>query len=252
MKIDVSKLNITLPEGVSKKTEPDLQPDGMSIKFTVTGDKEVSGNIGVAYNSGSPVNCKLTVQNAPVKEATLLKIADNILGVVAGKDFTVKAEFDMPPVLEKAKITVPSDWTVKEATKVEGNFIIAVYTTKNITDAAKISVTYGSVTKELTIRCSDPAKNTFLSMDSDKAEYNVGEDITLICNYKYDVTDEDKPELSGKTPEGVKEKTPLYKEGKTWKVVWTAETAGSKTFSYVAYKGQGPAQAGRNCTVTVK
>lgn len=252
MKIDVSKLNITLPEGVSKKTEPSLQPDGVSVKFTVTGDKEVSGNIGVAYNSGSPVNCKLTVQNTPVKEATLLKIADNVLGVVAGKDFTLKAEFDMPPVLEKAKIVVPSDWTVKEAAKVEGNFIIAVYTTKDITDTAKMSVTYGSVTKELTIKVQDPALNSFLTLTSDKPEYTVGEDIILTATYKNNVAEKDKPKLSGSLPEGVSEKTPLASSGKTWTVTYTSNSTGEKQFTFIAYEGDKSSQVARSCKVTVK
>lgn len=62
MKIDVSKLNITLPEGVSKKTEPVVQPDGQSVKFEVTGDRVTSGNIEVVYNDGKSGSCGLTVK----------------------------------------------------------------------------------------------------------------------------------------------------------------------------------------------
>lgn len=247
MKIDVSKLHINLPDGVTKKSEPVLDPDGVSVRFVVTGNKAEAYDIGISYNNGEPVNCKLKVQ-----DATLLKIADNILGVSAGSSFTVRAQFDIQPVLSKANITVPSDWIVSKAAAVEGNDIVAVYTTKDINASAKISVEYLGVTKELTIDVRDPNFNSFLTLTSDKAEYSVGEDIMLTATYKYDVVDKDKPALSGALPEGVKEKSPLTKSGKTWVTTYTAETVGEKQFTFVAYQGDKVHQVARLCKVTVK
>lgn len=247
MKIDVSKLKLTLPEGVTKKSEPTLDPDGVSVKFEVTGNKANSYDIGVAYDNGEPLNCKLTV-----KDATLLKLYDNILGVIAGKTFTVRAQFDMVPVLSNVHISVPSDWTVSKEAYIEENDVIAVYTTKDITATAKVSVEYLGVTKELTIDVRDPNTNSFLTLTSDKPEYTVGEDIVLTATYKNDVAEKDKPKLSGSLPEGVTEKTPLASSGKTWTVTYTSSSTGEKQFTFIAYEGDKSNQVARSCKVTVK
>ena len=247
MKVDLSKLKIELPEGVTKKTEPKIGSDGTSATFVVHGDKAVDGNIGVTYKDGNPVNCHILV-----KDATIKKIYDNVMGVVAGKDFTVRVEFDMPPVLSEVQISVPSDWTVSKEAYIEGNDVIAVYTTKNITDAAKITVSYKGTSKELTINVRDPQINSLQTITSDKSEYTTGEDIVLTLNYKHNVEDKDKPELTGSLPEGVTEKTPLAKAGKTWTVTYTASTAGEKAFTFTAYKGDKVNQASRMIKVTVK
>lgn len=245
MKIDVSKLKVTLPEGVTKKSEPTLDPDGVSVKFKVTGDRANSYDLGVSYDNGEPVNCKLTV-----KDATLIKIYDNILGVVAGKNFTVRAQFDLAPALSDVKITVPSDWTESVKAYIEGNDVIAVYTTKNIVETAEVSVEYKGQVKKLNINVRDPQINSFKTLESDKSEYSVSEDIVLTATYTHDVAEKDKPEV-GQLPEGVTEKTPLASSGKTWTATYTSTTPGEKTFTFVAYKGDKINQAARMCKVTV-
>lgn len=246
MKIDVSKLHITLPEGVSKKTEPTVQPDGQSVKFEVTGNKVTSGNIEVVYEDGKSGSCGLTV-----KDATLIKIYDNILGVVAGRDFTVRAQFDLAPALADVKITVPEDWTVSRAAYIDGNDVIAVFTTKNIVETAEVSVDYKGQVKKLNINVRDPQINSFKTLESNKAEYTTGEDIIITATYSHDVTEKDKPEV-GQLPDGVTEKTPLTKSGKTWTATYTSSTTGEKSFTFIAYKGDKINQATRMCKVTVK
>lgn len=247
MNINLSKLNVVLPDGIIKKGEPKLNQDGASVTFTVTGKKPVTGSIGVSYNGSKSVNCKLTVE-----DAVLLKIDDNILGLPAGSNFTLRAQFDSVPTLDRATIVVPADWTIESDAKVEGNDIVAVYTTKDINPTAKVSVEYAGVTKELTLYVRDPSINSFTSLASNKTEYSVGEDIVLTANYKFNVEDKDKPEVSGSLPEGVSEKTPLAKDGKTFTVTYTSSTPGSKVFSFIAYKGDKVNQSARSCTVTVK
>lgn len=73
--------------------------------------------------------------------------------MVAGKDFTVRAQFDLAPALADVKITVPEDWTVSKAAYIDGNDVIAVFTTKNIVETAEVSVNYKGQVKKLNIKC---------------------------------------------------------------------------------------------------
>lgn len=59
MFLDTKKLQITLPEGVTKE---EIKIEGNNVKFNVTANQDGDFNIQATYNGGSPISIPLTVK----------------------------------------------------------------------------------------------------------------------------------------------------------------------------------------------
>lgn len=228
--IDKSKINVTLPDGIERVSDYRLKGDKVEFDYTAT--KPVSSvEIKASYNGGEEQKDETTA--VPEVAFTDLKFSPETIG---GQIVTLTATFDSEPHLELYKAEV-SGAEETEAPKVSGTTIVSKYKLPmkdNVEILATVSynVTKVKEAKTMTVHPTQIWRN----MEVNPSDVKVGEDFTITCTYKEDTTEFDKPKFY-KVPEGVTEKTPAVCEGKTIKIVYTANTEGKKDFAATAYEG---------------
>lgn len=127
MAIDVKKINIVLPEGVTKKGEISLKGNVAELEVVgaTVGQKEISAN----YDGGASKSVTLNVTEVTVFQDLVLEPAGE---VVAGGEVKLIAKFSKPPVLGELDVQVATGFNIKEAAKVVGNNIEVIYTAGDI------------------------------------------------------------------------------------------------------------------------
>ena len=127
MAIDVKKINIVLPEGVTKKGEISLKGNiaELEVVGATVGQKEISAN----YDGGVSKSVTLTVTDVTVFQELVTEPAGE---VVAGGEVKLIAKFSKAPVLSELAIQKANGFTVKEEAKVVGNNIEATYTAGDV------------------------------------------------------------------------------------------------------------------------
>lgn len=123
MAIDVKKIKIVLPEGVTKEGEISLKGNVAELKVVgaTVGQKEITAS----YDGGVSKSVTLTVTEATVFQELTLEPANE---VNCGGEVKLIAKFSKAPVLSELAIQMANGFTVKEAAKVVGNNIEATYT----------------------------------------------------------------------------------------------------------------------------
>lgn len=123
MAIDVSKINVVLPEGVAKVGEISLK--GNEAELVVVTSSVGSKEISASYDGGASKSTILTVTEATIFNTLVLEPADE---VYCGEDVKLVATFSKTPILSEVAITPATGFTVKVEPAVVGNTVEATYT----------------------------------------------------------------------------------------------------------------------------
>lgn len=241
MAIDIKKINVVLPEGVSKVGELSLQ--GNIAELTVVGSTVGVKNISASYDGGEAKQASFTVTDATLFNTLTLEPADK---VYPGEVVKLVAAFSKVPVLEEVEILAPAGWAVKTPAAVKGNNVEAEYTAGTIiTPNAGFTVTFrkGEAEKQVTIAV-EAVDAVMGEITADPTTIKVGAKTKAIVNF------DKQPELSKfavQCPEGLTQDGAGKVVGNSIEVSFTGKTAGPAQIGFT-YAEQSP----KNITVTVE
>lgn len=247
MAIELSKLNVVVPEGFTISKEPAIEGD--KVKLEITSDVEVKGIILAKYDGDSE-----SISIASRKFAKLVEFGNkDIHGLKAGFKYVIPAKFDsvVDPTLTGLKL--PLGWALTNKTLSEDGLIVnfEVLTPNEAREQDVLTLTYRGETSDYTLNVIKSA-NMFMSVKTKASVYEIGREFEVELSYSNYITDEDLPteitpseglKLVSNTPEVV---------GKKAYYTFVGETSGEKTVTMVAYKGDKQNQAARMCKVTIR
>lgn len=247
MAIELSKLNIVVPEGFTISKEPALE--GNKVTLEVTSATEATGVLLAKYDGDSEA---ITI--ASRKYAKLVEFGSkSVLGLRAATRSKVAAKFDSAVDMTLTSIELPLGWSlVGKALSGDAKTIVFEVLTPN--EARKQDVLTLTYRGEVTEYKVDVLKfdNSFMSISTKASVYNIGTEFDVELTYFNDIRDEDLPTVI--TPsEGLKlvTKSPEV-VGKKAYYTFVGEKAGQQTVTMIAYKGDKQNQAARMCKVTIK
>ena len=247
MAIELSKLNIVLPEGFSVTKEPAIEDNKVTLE--VTGNAEAEGILLAKYDGDSE-----SISIASRKYAKLVEFGNkNIHGLRAGIKYIVTAKFDSVVDPTLVSIKLPAGWALTGKTLSEDKLVVQfeLLTPSESRDQDTLVLEYRGETSEYKVDVID-APNTFTAMTTKASVYSLGKEFEVELTYTKDITDKDLPteitpsaglKLVSNTPEVVGKKA-YYK--------FVGEKTGEQSIIMIAYKGDKHNQAARVCKVTIK
>lgn len=221
--IDVKKISIVLPEGVTKQGEISLK--GNEAELTVIGTTVGPKLISASYDGGAKKTTTLTVTEVTQFTAVRTEPADS---VYCSEQVKLIAEFSRAPKLEEVKVTAPPSFVQVEAPKVVGHNVEATYTAAGTPQLnSEFSVNFRSGTVEKTVQINVEEKPALLeSVDASKKTARVTDETTVTFTFdKEPVLDQ----MDIRPSSGLSVKTPAAVAGRTITVTYTCNTAGSQT-----------------------
>lgn len=150
MAIDVKKINVVLPEGVSKVGEISLE--GNTAELTVVGSTVGPKTISASYDGGTSKSGMLTVTEATVFNILAITPSDQVF---IGDSVKLIATFSKTPIITEVNVLAPAGFVATAEPAVKGNNIEATYTAGGpVTDNAKFVVNFrdGEDEKEAVIK----------------------------------------------------------------------------------------------------
>ena len=250
MAIDKAKLVVTLPDGFVQKGETEVVGDNQ-LKVTLTApDKDVTNaRIAVKYDEKYDASVIMSVK----KPATLTEAKAVTPTALFGSAYTVILKFDKKPELDKISYEVPEGMIVDKRVVISDTEIRYMFRVpKRNEDGVVIKFTYnGGEAKEINTNIKY-YPNRFLSVESNKGLYHVGEIGEFKLTFLNDVVlPDDAAELS-KAPEGAEliGEPEVSKNKLTYR--YRFSTAGEKVMTFMCYKGIKENQVARMVKVNVK
>lgn len=221
MAIDIKKINVVLPEGVSKVGE--LQLKGEIAELVVLGETIGKKLISVSYGDTEAKTGELLVTDATLfRDVTLSPTTE----VTLGEMVTLTAVFSKPPVLDEVVITSPEGFNEHTPPAIQNNNIVAQYIAGGEpTEAATFEVTFRETdTKQASIKVNElPA--AIQRLEASKSSVRVGEEFTLSAIF--DKAPKDASEAVFVIPSNFKKgESKLIAEENTISIQLTAEEVG--------------------------
>lgn len=222
MAIDVRKINVILPEGVTKVGEISLKGNEAELQLegVTVGSKEISVN----YDNGEAKKTTLVVTEETIFNTLSLEPGDQVF---AGGDVKLVASFSRVPVLGEVAITKPVGFTEKTPAAVKGNTVEAVYAAGEVvTDKAEFVVNFreGKAEKKASLAVLErPA--VMQSVDVEPKEVRIGVDakITVVFDKAPKLTD-----VRFNVPAGLTQKGEATTRGNNVELMVTGKAAGSQ------------------------
>lgn len=223
MAIDVKKINVILPEGVTKVGEISLKGNEAELQLegVTVGSKEISVN----YDNGEAKKTTLVVTEETIFNTLTLEPGDQVF---AGGEVKLVAEFSRVPVLGEVAITKPVGFIEKTPAVVKGNTVEAVYLAGEVvTDKADFVVNFREGKAEKTASLAVLERPAVMqSADIEPKNVRIGVDA------KITVTFDKAPKLTDvkfAVPTGLTQKGEASLRANTVELMVTGKTAGQQT-----------------------
>ena len=223
--IDIKKISIVLPEGVTKQGEISLK--GNEAELTVVGTTVGPKLVSASYDNGPSKTSSFTVTE--VTQFTEL-VTEPAKKVYCGDPIKLIAKFSKVPVLSEVEILAPAGFTVTEKAKVVGHNVEVTYEaagTPSLNAEFRVDFRTGTVVKTVQVNVEEkPALLQFV--DASKKTARVTEETTV--TFGFDKAP--KLELMELRPSaGLTVKEAAKVEGNNIVVTYTCNTAGSQSVS---------------------
>lgn len=244
MSIDLKKLKVVLPEGCTVTAEATLVPGSDNVaelEITVGSEPIKNGLLTVKFEGDQD-----TTSFSTVKYPVLVSFGkESIKGFTAGTKAVIPAVFDavIDPTL--ATIVLPTGWksVQKAVSEDEKTVFFTVMVSKTPVEKATLKLLYKGAETEYSVKVI-PNLNSFNTVTASATRYPKGKEFEIECTYKFDVTEEDIPEVTPSAGLKLVDTKPAINGRKAYyRLVGTA--AGSQNVTVVAYKGDKDRQAAR-------
>lgn len=230
MAIEKTKIQLTVPEGLTQKGDIIIDDARKTAKVVVTGKTVGSQEVSVSYNGGE---AKKVIINVTVAPAFSGDPTATPAAVEVDADVTVTQAFTVDGIqVSEVEITATAGLTKKGEPTISGKTLTAKYTAKTPGEQT-VTLKFKGVTKTATVTVN--ALPVFAGEPTvNPAQIEVGADVTI--TQKFDKAGVKVADVALTPSAGLTLKTAAAISGTTLTVVYTGKTAGAQTVG-IAYGG---------------
>lgn len=178
MAIEVSKISLTIPAGLTQKGEITVDQSAKTAKVVVTGATAGTHTVSVSYDGGAAQTCTVTVTPVPAFSGEPTAAPASI---EVGADSTITQAFNVSGVnVADVTVTVPAGLTTKTAAAISGTTLTLVVTGASA-GAHDVTLAYKGVTKTVTVTVAEPT--TLKTVNASPTSVQVGSDSTVTMQF---------------------------------------------------------------------